>query len=208
MDKSTPVFLDEEPYSIRIVVFAGGVGGGVPAWAVQLASTSKVIGEVSRLVKSKSEEPVISIVSPAATSSENSKASKLFPSCTIVYLRLTVASLLDETQAFPDQSPEILESISNEPVLHLPISLKTPCWSCSLEAITTDSTFEPDGESIDKVPSGSPEIYKGTEAKVSPSALLAKNNSKNAHDRNNPIFFIFVTLIFDAVVPNLIAYIM
>ena len=104
--------------------------------------------------------------------------------------------------------PEISESISNEPVLHLPISLKTPCWSCSLEAITTDSTFEPDGESIDKVPSGSPEIYIGTEAKVSPSALLAKNNSKNAHDRNNPIFFIFVTLIFDAVVPNLIAYIM
>ena len=71
--------LDEEPYSIRIVVFAGGVGGGVPAWAFQLASTNKVIGDVPRLAKSKSEKPVISIESPAAIFSENSNESKLSP---------------------------------------------------------------------------------------------------------------------------------
>ena len=34
--------------------------------------------------------------------------------------------------------------------------------------MTTDSTFEPDGDSIDRRPSGSPDIYNGTEAKVSP----------------------------------------
>ena len=61
---------------------------------------------------------------------------------------------------------------------------------------------------MDRTPSGSPDIYNGTEAKVSPSTLLTKNNNKNANDRNNPIFFIFITLIFDAVIPNLIAYIM
>ena len=121
------MFLDEEPYSIRIVVFAGGVGGGVPAWAVQLASTSKVKGDLSIFVNSKSEEPVSSIVSPAATSPENSNESKLFSSCIIVYLMLIVASLFDETQAFPDQSPEMFELTSKEPVLHRPISLKTPC---------------------------------------------------------------------------------
>ena len=129
-------------------------------------------------------------MSPAAITSENSKAPKLLLSCKIVYLKLTVASLFDETQAFPDQSPERLELISSEPVLHLPISLKTPCWSCSFEAIVTDSTLDPDGSSIDKVPSGSPEIYNGTGEKVSPSDPLAKNNKK-ANDRNNPIFFIF-----------------
>ena len=156
IDKPTPVSLDEEPYSITIVVLAGGVGGGVPAWAVQLASTSKVSGEVSRLVSSKSEEPVTSMVSPATTISENSNESKLFPSCNTVYLKLTVASLFDDTQAFADQSPDIFESMSKVLVVHCPISLKTPCWSCSLDAITTVSTLEPDGESIDRIPSGSP----------------------------------------------------
>ena len=90
---------------MRMVVFAGGVGGGVPAWAVQLASTSNVSGDVSKLVNSKSEEPTSSIVSPAATSSENSKESKLVSSWIIVYLMFTVASLLAETHALPDQSP-------------------------------------------------------------------------------------------------------
>ena len=208
IDKSTPVSLAEEPYSIRIVVFAGGLGGGLPAWAVQLASITKINGEVSRLYNSKSEVPTNSMLSPAAISPENSKESKLLSSWIIVYLKLTVASLLDETQALPDQSPEIFELTSNDPVLHLPISLKTPCWSCSFEATTTDSTFEPEGESIDKRPSGSPDMYNGTEAKVSPWAPLPKNNNKNANDRNIPIFFIFITLIFDAVIPNLVAYIM
>ena len=56
--------------------------------------------------------------------------------------------------------------------------------------MTTDSTFEPDGGLIDKIPSGSPEIYSGTEAKVSPSVLPAKDNSKKANDRKNTIFLI------------------
>ena len=73
------------------------------------------------------EEPVISIVSPAATTSVNSNAAKLLSFCIMVYLILTVASLFEETQVFPDQSPDRFEFTSSEPVLHLPISLKTPC---------------------------------------------------------------------------------
>ena len=74
------MFLADDPYSIRIVVFAGGLGGGLPAWAVQLASTSNVSGEVSILDKSKSEVPTNSILSPAAISPENSNESRLLPS--------------------------------------------------------------------------------------------------------------------------------
>ena len=45
---------------------------------------------------------------------------------------------------------------------------------------------------MDKSPSGSPEMYKGTEANVSPSTLLDRNNSKIASDSNIPILFIFL----------------
>tara|TARA_B100001996_G_C18238921_1_gene430598 strand:- start:331 stop:492 length:162 start_codon:yes stop_codon:yes gene_type:complete len=49
---------------------------------------------------------------------------------------------------------------------------------------------ELEGELIDNTPSGSPEIYKGTEAKVSPSTLLDNTRKKKASDRKKPIFFI------------------
>ena len=60
---------------------------------------------------------------------------------------------------------------------------------------------------MDNEPSDSPVMNNGTEAKFSPSASPTKNKSKKATDRHKPIFFIF-QLIFDAVIPNLIAYVM
>ena len=67
-------------------------------------------------------EPDNCAVSPLFTSPENSNSSKLLSFCNIVYLIVTVASRLDETQALPDHSPEILDSANKEVVVQRPTS--------------------------------------------------------------------------------------
>ena len=91
------------------MVFSGGVGGVEPGWAVQLLSINKVKGESSISVNEKSLSPLKATTSPELTLPSNSNKSKLTSSCISVYLNVTIASLFDDTQAFPIQSPEIFD---------------------------------------------------------------------------------------------------